>query len=72
MAAVAFLSRFGDDAGRFDCDKSFVSKFKNVFLNGVSTHANSPSNGFVAGIALISFAVFAVEQVRVDCDFSGR
>ena len=70
VAAVALLTRFCDDAGGFDSDKSFVSKFKDVLLYCVRTHANCLSNCFVAGIALISFAVFAVEQVRVDGDFS--
>ena len=72
MAAVALLTGLGDDAGGFDSDKSFVSKFKDVLLYCVRTHANYPTNGFVAGIALISFTVFAVEQVRIDSDFSGR
>ena len=70
MVAVAFLTGFCDDAGGFDSDKSFVSKFKDVLLYCVRTHANCLPNCFVAGIALISFAVLAVEQVRIDSDFS--
>ena len=70
MAAVALLTGLGDDAGGLDSDKSFVSKFKDVLLYCVRTHANCLSNCFVAGIALISFAVLAVEQVRIDGDFS--
>ena len=72
MTTIALLTGFGDDAGRFDCDKSFACKRENVLLNSVRTHANDLSNGFITGIALVRFAIFAVEQVRVYGDFSGR
>ena len=72
VTAVALLTGFGDDAGGFDGDKSFVCKCEDVLLNCVCTHANCLSNGFVTGIALIRYAVFAVEQVRVDSNLSGR
>ena len=71
MAAIVLLTRLGDDASGFDSDKSFVSKFKDVLLYCVRTHTNCLTNSFVAGIALISIAVLAVEQVRIDGDFSG-
>ena len=70
MAAVALLAGLGDDAGGFDSNKPFVCKLEDVLLDRVRTHANCLSNCFVAGIALISFAVLAVEQVRIDGDFS--
>ena len=72
VTAVALLTGFGDDAGGFDADESFFTKCGNIFLNGVNAHTNCTANGFIAGIVLISFAVFAVEQVGVDGDFSGR
>ena len=70
MVAIALLTRFCDDAGGFDSDKSFVGKLEDVLLYRICTHANCLPNCFVAGIALISFAVLAVEQVRIDGDFS--
>ena len=69
--SIALLTGFGDDAGGFDADEFFFTKCGNIFLNGVRTHTNCLTNGFVAGIALISFSIFAVEQVRVDRDFTG-
>ena len=72
VTAIAFLTGPGDDAGGGDGDKSFVSEFEDVLLNCVRTHANCLPNGFVTGIALIRYAVFAVEQVRVDSNLSGR
>ena len=71
MTDVALLNGSCDDAGGFDSDKSFAGKFKDVLLYCVRTHTNCLPNGLVAGIALIRFAVLAVEQVRVDGDFSG-
>ncbi len=70
MAAVALLTGFCNDTGGFDLDKAFVCKLEDVLLNGVRTHTNCLTNSFIAGIALIRFAVFAVEQVRVDGDFA--
>ena len=70
MAAVALLTGFCDDACGFDLDEYFVRKFINVLLHSVRTHTNCLTDGLVAGITLISFAIFAVEQVRVDSDFS--
>ena len=72
VAAVALLTRFCDDAGGFDSDKAFVCKLEDVLLDRVRTHTNGLTDGFVTGIALISFAIFTVEQVRIDSDFSGR
>ena len=72
MTAVAFLTGFGDDAGGFNDDKSFVCELEDVLLNCVCTHANSLSNGSVTGIALVRFAIFAVEQVGVDGNLSGQ
>ena len=68
----ALLTGFGNDAGGFNGDKSFVCKLEDVLLNCVCTHANCLPNGFVTGIALIRFGIFTVEQVGVDGDLSGR
>ena len=72
QCTVAFLTRFSDDAGRFNADEALFTERGNVFLNGVYAHTNCLANSFVCGMALIRFAVLAVEQVGVDDDFSGR
>ena len=72
QCAVALLTGFGDDAGCLNADKSFLTERSNVLLDCVRAHTNCSSYGFVTGIALIRFAVLAVEQVGVDGDFSGR
>ena len=68
----ALLTGFGDDTSGLNADESLFTKCGNIFLNGVNAHTNCTANGFVAGITLISFAVFAVEQIRVDGNFSRR
>ena len=61
MVAIALLTRFCDDAGGFDSDKSFVGKLEDVLLYRICTHSNCLTNGFITGIAPISFAILTVE-----------
>ena len=67
---IALLTGLGNNAGVLNADKSLFTEFGNVLLNCVYAHANRPSYGFVTGMTLISFTVFAVEQIRIDRNFS--
>lgn len=62
LSAIKTPLRDGD---RLDADKSFFTKCGNVLLNGVCAHTDCPADSSVTGMTLISFAVFAVEQVGV-------
>ena len=61
-------SIFSVDSGRLDGDELLSLKIFNVLGNGVPAHANSPTDGAVAWIALEGFPIFAVHQVGVDSD----
>ena len=60
----------GVDSGRLGGDELLSLKVFNVLGNRVPAHANCPTNGAVAWIALIGLPVLAVHQVGIDSDFS--
>ena len=60
----------GVDSGRLGGDELLSLKVFNVLGNRVPAHANCPTNGAVAWIALIGLPVLAVHQVGIDSDLT--
>ena len=69
QVTVVGATIFGVDSGRLGGDELLSLKVFNVLGNRVPAHANCPTNGAVAWIALIGLPVLAVHQVGIDSDF---
>ena len=65
---VVGSSVFGVDSGWFGDDELLSLKVFNVLGNRVSAHANCPTNGAVAWVALECFPIFTVHQIGIDSD----
>ena len=62
----------GVDSGWFGDDELLSIKVFDVLGNRVPAHANCPTDGAVAWVALVGLPVLAVHQVGIDSDFSER
>ena len=62
----------GANSGRFGGNELLSLKVFNVLGNRVPAHANCPTDGAVAWIALVGLPVLAVHQVGINGDLAER
>ena len=69
--AISFYASLGGNGGVFSLDKALAFEAAGVFCHRVFSHANRFANCFVAGPALVCFAISTAEQVGVDSQLAG-
>ena len=68
--AISFYASLGGNGGVFSLDKALAFETADVFCNRVFSHANRFANCFVAGPALVCFAICTAEQIGIDGQFA--
>ena len=64
--AISFYASLGGNGGVFSLDKALAFERADVFCHRVFRHVNRFANCFVAGPALVCFAISTAEQVGID------
>ena len=68
QVSVVRATILGVDSGRLNGDELLSLKVFNVLGNRVPAHANCPTDGAVAWVALVGLPVLAVHQVGINGD----
>ena len=66
QVTISFYARFGGDGSGFCADEFLAFEVADVFCHRVFRHAYRFANCFVAGPALVCFAISTAEQVGID------
>ena len=61
---------FGADSGWLGNDELLSLEFLDVLGNGLFAHANRPSDGAIAWVALEDFTILAVHQICINGDLA--